>query len=412
LKRWSSTSLVEVLQKEADVDISRSQRASLDRIAQLRSKLTTGGLDEGNSLPAAASQTAIDLKARRNELSEQLNTLRLQKDNAEQLTVTIEHKIKSAGDLLRYKQTHVGRLQVVECPTCHRDLDVETFSLQQQSEELVAAHLQALNRDRLLMIENLNSVGRSIGTTTAELSIIDDQLRTAESALRLVTASISPAREQMASLAIELSAAEREYQRLQDVADEIESLQKQINEWIGSVGSSENVIPSETDLKARIDRFSTALLEYLRALGHMALMKPVSGQFYLDAQYTPYLDGRRLRSLGSASDQSRLVAAYTLALAVTSEAMFGNHPGFVVLDEPLQQNPDPDHRKLFVRFLSAGLPTKTKIQVIIFTNLTGEEIKQLKTEGREVKEPEGDHFLQLVPEPPSLLAVIPSVADA
>jgi hypothetical protein len=397
-KRWSDSSLSEVLLREADVDVSRSQKANIERTEKLRSALTEGALDGENSTPSITSQTAINLKTRRNELNKELNSLRLQRENADQLIFTIQHKLRSAADLLRYKKSHVGRLEIVECPTCHRDLDAETFSLQQQSEQSVEAHIQALNRDRILMVENVNAIVRSIFTTTAELAIVDEQLRTAESALRVVTDSTTPAREQMAKLAIDLSAAEREYQRLQDVANEIESLQLQINAWIESVRHSEVQAGSDADLKARIEQFSIALLEYLRALGHMALMQPNPGRFYLDAQYTPYLDGRRLRSLGSASDQSRLVAAYTLALAVTAEIKSGYHPGFVILDEPLQQNPDPKHRELFVQFLVAGLPSTTKIQVVIFTNLTEAEIKHLRAKGREVQESQGEHFLQLIDE--------------
>jgi hypothetical protein len=396
LKRWSGPSISEVLLREANVDIARSKRANIERTENLRILLTKGDVGHDDSVPAIASQAAIDLKTRRNELSKQLHTLRLQKENAQQLTFTIQHKLKSASDLLRYKKSHVGRLEVVECPTCHRDLNAETFSLQQQSEESVEAHVQALDRDRIMMLDNLSAIERAIVTTTAELASADDELRTAESALRVVTQSTSPAREQMAKLAIDLSSAERDYQRLQDVESEIESLQKQVNAWVAGVKQSTVPAGTDTDRKFRVEQFSTTLLQYLRALGHMALKSPNPGQFYLDNLYTPYLDGRRLRAIGSASDQARLVAAYTLALAVTAEATKGYHPGFVLLDEPLQQNPDPQHRELFVRFLLAGLPTATQIQVIIFTNLTDAEIKHLQAHGREVHEIKGDHFLQLI----------------
>ena len=53
-----------------------------------------------------------------------------------------------------------------------------------------------------------------------------------------------------------------------------------------------------------------------------------------DEQYMPYFENRRLRSLGSASDHSRLTAAYALALAATGAKKDGLHPGIVILDEP------------------------------------------------------------------------------
>ena len=99
----------------------------------------------------------------------------------------------------------------------------------------------------------------------------------------------------------------------------------------------------------------------------------------------------------SASDQSRLVAAYSLALAAASQGIGGLHPGVVILDEPLQQNPDPLHRELFIAFLSQELARNAKFQTLIFTSLREDEIESLRGQGTNVLTPEGDHFLKLVP---------------
>jgi hypothetical protein len=107
------------------------------------------------------------------------------------------------------------------------------------------------------------------------------------------------------------------------------------------------------------------------------------------------LNQKRLRSLGSASDQSRLIAAYTLALAYASSKVNGLHPGLVILDEPLQQNPDPKHRELFLSFLSKELAKKVPFQVVIFTSLRQAEITQLRRGGVSVATPEGRKFLKL-----------------
>lgn len=123
---------------------------------------------------------------------------------------------------------------------------------------------------------------------------------------------------------------------------------------------------------------------------------------YLDEHYVPYLDSRRLRSLGSASDQSRLVAAYCLALAASAQDVDGLHPGVVILDEPLQQNPDEEHRKLFLAFLSKQLARQAKFQTIIFTGLREEEIRTLREQGTNVVTPPGEHFLKLDAPPASM----------
>ncbi len=120
-----------------------------------------------------------------------------------------------------------------------------------------------------------------------------------------------------------------------------------------------------------------------------------------DEQYIPYFDERRLRSLGSASDQSRLIAAYALALAASTSGSGGLHPGLVLLDEPLQQNPDPDHRDRFIQFLSRQLARSAGFQTIIFTSLTTAEVARLRRQGVNVRTPEGKKLLQLVPEAPT-----------
>ena len=92
-----------------------------------------------------------------------------------------------------------------------------------------------------------------------------------------------------------------------------------------------------------------------------------------DEQYIPYFDERRLRS----------------------------KYGMVLLDEPLQQNPDPDHRDRFIQFLSRQLARSAGFQTIIFTSLTTAEVARLRRQGVNVRTPEGKKLLQLVPEAPT-----------
>jgi hypothetical protein len=81
------------------------------------------------------------------------------------------------------------------------------------------------------------------------------------------------------------------------------------------------------------------------------------------------------------------------------------HPGFVVLDEPLQQNPDKSHRDLFIEFLTSETAQALKVQTIVFTWLHGPELECLRTKGVNVMTPKGAHFLHSVPAPDSSTAV-------
>ena len=102
------------------------------------------------------------------------------------------------------------------------------------------------------------------------------------------------------------------------------------------------------------------------------------------------------------------------ALADASSKVSGLHPGLVILDEPLQQNPDPKHRELFLSFLSKELAKKLPFQVVIFTSLRQAEIAQLRRGGVSVATPEGSKFLKLEPPqpPPQTTAKVVSELEA
>jgi hypothetical protein len=139
-------------------------------------------------------------------------------------------------------------------------------------------------------------------------------------------------------------------------------------------------------------------VQYLVAWGHSAIDESNSGGVRIDERYEPYLRDLRLKALGSASDGARLIAAYTLAIAAASAdpAVRGLHPGLVILDEPLQQNPDAEHRALFVAFLSKHLAQAARFQTIVFTSLQEQEVQALQAQNVRLVLPPGKHFLMPV----------------
>jgi hypothetical protein len=94
-----------------------------------------------------------------------------------------------------------------------------------------------------------------------------------------------------------------------------------------------------------------------------------------------------------------LVTAYTLALAAAGVTLTGLHPGVVMLDEPLQQNPDTRHLELFLAFLSQNLAKNAKFQTLVFTFLNDEEVQRPRDGGTTVITVDG-HLLGPLPPPP------------
>jgi hypothetical protein len=406
VKRWGAQTLLDSLKKEINVDLGEQQVALRARAERLRAHLTQGKLDPNSaSAPSDSSQSVVELKDQRHERREELRVLRRQQSDQQELVANIEHRLHSARDVLRLKKEGIGRIEIVECPTCHRSLDPSTFQLTAQSTESVESHIAALERDRTLVRANMDSSEKQIIRLSADLANVEVRLREAERALGTVNQAIGASREQLAKTASDLAATETEMERVAETSVELLGLQTRITAWIAKAGAAETVTTDSADLEQRLKEFKRRLLELLTALGHGAVLTQPETDLHLDEHYIPYLGPRRLRSLGSASDHPRLVAAYVLALATASEAEGGLHPGFVVLDEPLQQNPDKAHRDLFIEFLTSETARALKIQTIVFTWLHGPELDVLRTKGVNVMTPEGVHFLHLVPAPVSSTAV-------
>ena len=228
---------------------------------------------------------------------------------------------------------------------------------------------------------------------TGKSGMRPEELRDAERRLDVVNAATGTAREQLVEAATNLSGTERRIERLSRTIEGMVELQKEIDSWVSEASSSSDTGHDVADLDRRTRALTNALRTYLVALGHSAVRTGNVKQVDLDEDYVPHVGARRLRSLGSASDKPRVVAAYCLALAAASRAVGGMHPGFVVLDEPLQQNPDDPHRSLFSEFLSAKLARADGFQTIIFTSLREQEIEILRGRGTAVVTPDGEYFL-------------------
>ncbi len=384
--RWSGTTLRKALLRDAEIDLANQRSMAVERVVALRKTVTTDPIDAANmTAPSSASQLVIDLKQRRHGLNSDLGMLRAQHTDNDHLLESLSHRIRTATDVHRLKTTGVGRLAHLECPTCHRELDIDAFQLNDQSAPEVHAHIEALKRDRALTKHTLSALDTRMRVTEAEVTKIDGELHNAQRTLEDVSATVGPVREQIVQAASNLAAQERFIERLDTTVNDLDELQKAIDQWLVDAKTAHPQEDISSDIARRVSVFTGALGEYLLALGHSAALDKGVGTLRLDqGQYEPYLGSRRLRTLGSGSDPARLVGAYTLALAAASETLHGLHPGLVILDEPLQQNPDDTHVELLLNFLSKSLAKEAKFQTLVFTFLSDTEVSKLREGGTKV----------------------------
>lgn len=391
--RWSSGTLSEIARRDFNMDVGSERQRLNQRLKALRDTLTNVPRDAAHRAPASqASQDVIELKTRRHETRGQLRDARLQLEEQQSLLETIEHRTASSKDILKLKLKGIGRLEHVECPTCHRNLDPSAFQLTQQSTESVSAHVDALERQRSLVRDNIDSLRSEVTRLGHELTMTESKLEAAERALSTVNMAVGTTREGLAKTAADIASTERELDSVNAFAKGVAALEAEVQKWIAEVKVVAEEPSDGSDLGARLKMFETLLGEQLLALGHSAVSAGNVASVHLDDRYIPYLGERRLRSLGSASDHPRLVAAYVLALAKASRVLSGQHPGFVVLDEPQQQNPDERHVELFLQFLATAAKDKDT-QVIVTTHVKKGEVGRLRDAGVHVVELPPGNFL-------------------
>jgi hypothetical protein len=398
--RWSRRRLAQVLEDDFQMSMGKEMGRLRERAAALRNLFGQESIDTADtSASSEVSQAVIELKGQRHQLREELHTTRSQAKDFTELAESLAHRIRASQDVLRFKLEGIGRLDHVECPTCHRSLELSTFDLTSQSASSVEAHIQALNRDFSLVSANAKAAEERAIRLSAEIALIEGQLMDRERALANVNVAVGSAREQLAKAAADLSAVESEMDRISTLSDELGKLQSDVDTLIAQATSVAQPPSDNLDLNARKGVFVEYLLNFLRGLGHGGVVAQPDVPITLDEHYIPYLGVRRLRSSGSASDQCRLIVAYVLALAEASAAKSGLHPGFTLLDEPFQQNPDDPHRDLFISFLASRLAKTLRYQTLVFTFLRPPEIERLKEEGIRLILPDDDHFLQRIPGP-------------
>jgi DNA repair exonuclease SbcCD ATPase subunit len=346
-KRWGETTLLGTLKKQANVDLGERQVALRDRAARLRTFLTQGEPDSNRTAaPRNASKAVIDLKELRHKRSEDLRVLRRQQSEQVGLLSNIEHRLHSARDILRLKKEGIGRIELVECPTCHRSVDPTAFQLTAQSTESVEAHIQALERDRSLVRSNANSAEQQIIRVSADLLDVENRLREAERALGMVNESIGASREQFTKAATDLIAVEGEMDRIAETSRELLELQTRIDGWIAKTGTADVVSTDGSDLKRRLTEFTGRLRLLLQALGHGAILAQSASELRLDEQYIPYLGEK--------------------------------------------------HRNLFIDFLISGTARDLKVQTIVFTWLQEPELNRLIASGVRIIDAPTEHFLTAV----------------
>lgn len=397
-KRWAELDLFAEAKHRFNYDFDAEVSRQDTDVEQLRVELATGAVDPRLATAAGrVSQRVVRLKTELHEHQLELASLERQLKDEQLLLASLKQRIASTKHLREFKKRGVGRLWVLECPTCHQHVEPETLHLQDQSVQEVSRYLESLERERRLFENNIAASEAALLQGRHRSSILTTELTQARISLDTVNQGVSVSREQLTALAQKLAAAERDADETRSFQRRLRAHQAQVTSWVAEVAIAfDGEATQATDWGDRVACFERHLNHYLRVWDHSALRAAPDARVVVVADgYTPMLDNRRLQNLGSASDQPRLVASYALALTAASAELGGNHPGFVFLDEPLQQNPDPHHRKAVPRVL--GDLDVQGGQTLIFTSLDSQEVSEARGFGAQIMALGQAHSLEVMP---------------
>lgn len=395
--KYGDFDIAECLEKNVHWNFDREIARLSDAKKSLKEKLATGDIDsDKKNHTAQITQRSLNIKSSLFSYKNQLNTLRLQQAEEKRLLKTVEDKIQSAKDLVRFKEKNIGLLRDVHCPTCEQGIEPRTFNLTEQSKENIETYIAAGDKEKSVLKQSIEELDVEAARILSYIDMIEKEARDIDSSLELLNATVGRQREALVRLSTEIQEVESKIAQVHRIKDTAKEIQDSIAAWKADATAivHDSIETAEyKEEKKTIKAFAECLIGLLRAFKHEGVSSNDDEQsITIDEDYVPYRKSRLLSSIGSASDHPRLILAYTLALMMTSFNRNGNHPGFVVFDEPLQQNPDAAHRKFFVNFLinqGKTLPGQT----IFFTNLNPEELKQLRANNTDVQVFDRSSFL-------------------
>jgi hypothetical protein len=172
-------------------------------------------------------------------------------------------------------------------------------------------------------------------------------------------------------------AAIREQVHLQEEITHLEALADEFDELAGELGgladewrenrSRHAELPADyfsiAD-RAKLDALSTRFAEQVRRFGYRST--GVTQLHISEDNYRPICDEFDILAGASASDNIRVIWAYTLALLQVSQSHSGNHWNLIVFDEPEQQRmKDASADQLYAQI---GEMVPSSFQVIVATS--------------------------------------------
>lgn len=328
-----------------------------------------------NALQAELLKVDNGIRELSNQLSEMEISITAKRSSISKLEQTLEilktdlRNNQDAAKLKRLGSDIEGSMFSDICPVCHQHVDdslliAKNYVSVMGIDENIA-HLQA----QIQMLE-FSISGRRLEVSGGEQQIeaLVEQLHSLQRLGKSIRSDLFAVNGDISETLIRKRIEnENRISALQDLIclinsfrEEIESLSKKWEEVLILKDSLPKKAYSEKD-EEKLSKLCKSFINNLKEFGYKSVTN-INSISLSQENYMPMVENFDMKFDSSASDNIRVIWAYTLALLQTSLEYGGNHPGVIIFDEPDQHSiVVSDLEKLFRTIINI----KNECQVII-----------------------------------------------
>lgn len=378
---------ISMLKDDELIDIDAWLITTRDEINQIKNNLDNKKQDDKQlenrltSLENSLLQKQAALTQSRTEYYEEMRNIEELKERIEFIDADIK-KNQDVSILKKYGADQDIAFLQGRCPTCHQEI-MDSLIEQNDPPLSIEKNIKFLKQQKQAAEILLESSSKSLSIKgpvfeSRKTEVEEIRRRIRDIKKDLVSSSTAPGISVMREL-IEKENLLDEAETIRDTFEsEIEKL-KALSEVWGDILSREAELPKEmfSNLdKQKMDRFSELFSSHILGFGFRSVT-PDSIGISLD-NYRPMLEGFEMSFDASASDNIRLIWAYTIALQELNKYFETNHFGITFFDEPGQQQINKLSRKAFYKLI--GKMDREQNQIIVSTSEDPEDLKEMVSE--------------------------------
>lgn len=315
-----------------------------------------------------------DLKVQRIKLIEKISIIKTELEEYIKSEENISEDIKNNQDLLKLKE--LGSKEKISlfddiCPVCHQTINDSLLDSQQDIHVMsIEQNIKYLKDQQTLFRSLIVQKKKTKEEFEKNLQLLTTKENTLFSLMRAIKDDIYSVSEANSEVQIEkkvrLSIEIEEIKKIKAKFEESVQVYKDLSNKLKKENTKLKELPknhlSKLD-EEKLKKFSRLFVSYLRDFDYRSISSLSDVSISMDS-YMPVANDFDLKADTSASDNIRMIWAYTLGLLNVSSNYNINHLNLVIFDEPKQQS---IHEKDIIKFFEKAMELKNNQIIIGFT---------------------------------------------